>query len=307
MFQRLLCSLLLVVACGDADATDTTGPDGSSSTSSSSGVTSSGSAGESSSFSSSSSSSGGGGSSSSSSGGNNAGGSEPSSGCGLPATVGQNDRTITVDGVERTYSFRVPADYDANVPTPLVFVFHGAGSNGAGAVGSTLVIDGLASITLGPSSLSTFWSATTDLPLVDALLEALPQELCIDLNQRFGWGYSSGGFMVNDVAVNRPGVLKGIGVVAGGISAFGPQATPVWITHNQDDATVPISYGTTLRDTWIAANGCSTETVAVSPSPCVEYQGCSSGKPVVWCNPATGGHSPPSYTGEGLSGFFSSL
>lgn len=212
-----------------------------------------------------------------------------------------------VGGVERTYSFRVPADYDMNVPTPLVFVFHGAGSNGAGAVGSTLTIDGVASITVGPSSLSTYWSAGTDLPLVDALLESLPQELCIDLNQRFGWGYSSGGFMVNDVAVNRPGVLKGIGVVAGGLNGFQPQPTAVWITHNQDDGSVPISYGTSMRDTWIAANGCSMDTAPSGPSPCVEYQNCSSGKPVVWCNPPTGGHSPPGYTGEGLSTFFSSL
>lgn len=78
------------------------------------------------------------------------------------------------------------------------------------------------------------------------------------------------------------------------------------ITRNQDDMTLPISYGTNARDAWLLTNGCTSAAVPTDPSPCVRHEGCSAGHPVVWCNPATGGHGPPGYTGEGLSLFFSS-
>lgn len=235
------------------------------------------------------------------------GGSAPSNGCGIAATPGQQDRTITVDGQERSYSIRVPDPYDPAVARPMVFVLHGAGANGSQAVGSPLTIGGVVALTVGPSAAGQFWSAGVDMPLIDALVEALPQELCIDEHRIFAWGYSSGGFMANDIGCQRADVFRGIGIVDGG--GGGACSTPigVWMTHNQDDMTVPLSYGTAARDTWLAVNGCGTTTTPTEPSPCVSYDGCSAGHPVVWCSPATGGHNPPSYTGQGLSLFFSSL
>lgn len=240
-------------------------------------------------------------------GGQAQGGSAPSNGCGVAATPGQQDRTITVNGVERSYSIRVPDPYDATIVRPMVFVLHGAGSNGSGAVGSPLTINGVVALTVGPSSAGQFWDAGTDMPLIDALVAALPQEFCIDTNRLFAWGYSSGGFMANDIGCQRADVFRGIGIVDGGGGGVCPTPIGVWMTHNQDDQTVPISYGTSARDAWLTTNGCSTTTTPTEPSPCVSYDGCSAGHPVVWCNPATGNHSPPSYTGQGLSLFFSSL
>ncbi len=188
-----------------------------------------------------------------------------------------------------------------------MFVLHGAGANGSQAVGSPLTIGGVVALTVGPTAADTFWSAGADMPLIDALVEALPQELCIDEHQIFAWGYSSGGFMANDIGCQRADVFRGIGIVDGG--GGGACSTPigVWMTHNQDDMTVPLSYGTAARDAWLTTNGCSAATTPTDPSPCVSYDGCSAGHPVVWCSPATGGHNPPSYTAQGLSLFFSSL
>ncbi len=243
----------------------------------------------------------------SSNGGSGNGGSAPSSGCGAAAAPGQQDRTITVGAETRSYSIRIPDPYDPAVAHPMVFALHGAGSNGAGAVGSTLTIGGIPSITVGPTAAGQFWNAAVDLPLVDALVAALPQELCVDNAKLFAWGYSSGGFMANDIGCQRADVFRGIGLVDGGGSGLCQTPIGVWITHNQDDMTVPVSYGTGARDAWLQTNGCATTTTPTEPSPCVSYDGCSAGHPVVWCNPATGGHNPPGYTGQGLSLFFSSL
>jgi hypothetical protein len=88
----------------------------------------------------------------------------------------------------------------------------------------------------------------------------------------FAWGYSSEGFMANGIGCQRADVFRGIGV---------------WITHDQDDMTVPISYGTSVRDAGLQTDGCAPTTAATEPSPCVAYDGWSAGHPVVLCNPAT--------------------
>lgn len=244
---------------------------------------------------------------SASGGGGSGSGAGPSSGCGVAATPGASDHTIDVGGVQRAYAVRIPDPYDPSVPHPLVFALHGAGANGSQAIGTTLTIAGVAGITVGPTALGTYWSAFDDLPLIDALVASLPSELCVDTSHIFAWGYSSGGFMAQDIGCQRADVFRGIGLVEGGGSGGCPKPVAAWITHNQDDMTVPISMAEAARDGWLATNGCTMATQPTDPSPCVAYEGCSAGHPVVWCSPATGGHNPPSYTAAGLTAFFSGL
>ena len=40
-------------------------------------------------------------------------------------------RTLIVDGRERSYVFHLPPNLDANKPTPVVRLFHGAGASGS--------------------------------------------------------------------------------------------------------------------------------------------------------------------------------
>ena len=91
-------------------------------------------------------------------------------------------------------------------------------------------------------------------------------------------------------------------------AACAADSLPVWMTHNTNDGTVDVAMGKTARDQWLEHDGCDPGlTMPVSPSPCVQYSSCSSGLPVVWCEPATGDHAPPSYAGDGIWGFFQSL
>jgi polyhydroxybutyrate depolymerase len=46
-----------------------------------------------------------------------------------PLGPGQHTRTVSVDGLDRTYLVHVPKSYDAGSPHPVVLVLHGGGSN----------------------------------------------------------------------------------------------------------------------------------------------------------------------------------
>jgi polyhydroxybutyrate depolymerase len=218
---------------------------------------------------------------------------EPSDGCGLPAEVGAVTRMIEVAGQMRTFTVSIPDAYDPEVPHPVAFGFHGLGGSGSGYY----IPGGLdpAPIVVGPDAAPAggAWNTTGDLEFVDAILATLSSELCLDHARVFASGYSNGGFMADAVACSRADVFRGVAIMEGGSAGgFGCGQTAVWIMHNQDDMTVPISYGDTLHAQWIAANGCAETTQAIAPSPCVVHDGCSAGNPVVWCSPATGGHNP---------------
>ncbi len=48
----------------------------------------------------------------------------------LTFSTGRNEYTISVDNTPRTFIVYVPGGYDPNVPTPVLFMFHGSNQNG---------------------------------------------------------------------------------------------------------------------------------------------------------------------------------
>jgi hypothetical protein len=62
--------------------------------------------------------------------------------------------------------------------------------------------------------------------------------------------------------------------------------------------------GVASRDHWVAANHCGSQTKAVGPGTCVEYQGCDPSYPVDWCE-FDGGHTIPSFASQGIWSFLS--
>ena len=223
---------------------------------------------------------------------------QPSAGCGKAATPGIQTRTLVVAGQSREYGINIPATYDPGQPAPLMFSFHGSGATGPQAVGTTPSIGGVHAVAVGPTS--------GDLAFVDALLEAVSAELCIDRSRVFMVGYSAGGFLASSLGCQRHDVVRGIAVLAGGGGGCA-HPVPIWFGHNQDDPTVPISYGIAARDAWLAANGCAATTAPMTvASYCVRYTQCQQA-PVAWCSPATGGHRPPYEMWSSIAEFWSSL
>jgi hypothetical protein len=67
---------------------------------------------------------------------------------------------------------------------------------------------------------------------------------------------------------------------------------------------VPYSAGMEARDVFLKRNSCSAITVPVGSNGCVEYQGCDSDKPVIWCGTETGGHWYPNFSAQESKAFF---
>jgi hypothetical protein len=59
------------------------------------------------------------------------------------------------------------------------------------------------------------------------------------------------------------------------------------------------------RDQFLADYHCGTTMEPVDQSPCVSYDGCDSGYPVVWCLVDGEAHAIPSFAASGIANFFS--
>jgi polyhydroxybutyrate depolymerase len=245
-------------------------------------------------------------------------GDADSPGCGLePPENGY--RTLVSGGTEREYYLTVPSDYDPNTEYPLYFGLHGYGSYGLLFAdrwyGNTLSAWQEEVITVHPDALGedgdTRWdtSGDTDLVFFDDLLAQLKTELCIDEDRVFASGHSMGGLFSNHLGCHRGDVLRGIAPVSGAGPAFGGMFDPgcvgqvaAMVIHGTNDSTVDISSGEGSRDFWIERNGCSpdsTSPLSAEGFDCVEYGGCDSGYPVVWCTytDPEEGHNYPRETG----------
>ena len=256
-------------------------------------------------------------------GGSGTGGATSSTGCGQapPATA---PGSVDVSGVARTFIVDVPAGYDPDTPTPVLFGFHGMGNTGEAYrsqyQGNLLSTFGDEFIVVHPDALpnedgTTVWDMQggVDVDFFDAMVALLTATYCIDEDRLFATGHSAGGFFTNTLGCQRGDVLRGIGPQAGGGPMLFGGATCVgqvaaWISHGLSDTTVDISSGEGSRDHWAEANHCDTsQTTTPSPNyPCVEYVGCDAGYAVRWC-PHEGGHEIATFPPEGLYDFFSML
>lgn len=246
-----------------------------------------------------------------------------SGGCGQAAPfAGAMAQTIMVEGVERSYILALPDGYDPSHAYPLVFAWHGRGSNAdqARLYFNVEQASQGAAIFVYPNGLpladmndQTGWDldpSNEDFALFDALMDEMSATLCVDTGRVFSTGHSFGGYMSNQLGCFRGGVVRAIGLVAGGGPYGGGCVGQVaaWLAHGSVDMVVPFSEGENSRDHWAAANGCDAVTEPVAPPPCTAFTGCDDGFPVTWCAhdiPDFLGHTWPSWAGPAIWGFFS--
>jgi polyhydroxybutyrate depolymerase len=242
-----------------------------------------------------------------------AGSAATSPGCGNPAigTSRYERRTITVGGVEREYFLWVPRTYVPNRPYPIIFRWHGTTGNGTSGgleIEASVKEDALIA---SPSGLAGRWNldpAGPDVALFDALLAQLGTELCLDTHRVFSYGFSAGGNLTNLLACIRPTVIRGAAPVeAGPTGSNCTGRVAAWITHGTMDTTVTPARGIAARDRYLQLDGCSATAVPEPPSPCVRYQGCAPGYPVVWCQTDSDHNPQGPFTGPGAWAFFRSL
>lgn len=237
-----------------------------------------------------------------------------STGCGAPAKLTNGRRTINVNGLNREYVLDIPSNYNQNNPYKLVFGWHWRGGSANDVVGQGYYgmksLSNNSAIFVAPDRAAGTdgWTNANgrDIAFLQSMLTQLKSSLCIDESRIFSTGWSYGGMMSFAVGRELPTTFRAIAPVSGAFltpHVDSGSATAAWIAHGNNDTVVSQSSGAQARDAYLRANGCSNTTVPVQPSPCVEYQNCAAGKPVVWCS-FNGGHSQPSFYSSGAWNFF---
>jgi polyhydroxybutyrate depolymerase len=193
----------------------------------------------------------------------------------------------------------VPTGYDANKPYRLIFVWHPLGGSGSQIVSGGF--NGLKSLANNTAVFATadglngsnseasgtgWWNANGgDMKLVQAMLDKINGGLCIDQERIFTTGFSFGGMMSYELPFEFD-VFRATAPCSGktGVIPFVEKFTyPIAIMafHGDSDTFVATNLGKAFFDKFASRNKCGTQTTAVSPNGCQQYQGCT--VPSTWC------------------------
>jgi len=234
---------------------------------------------------------------------------DPSAGCGnTNPQTGSSGSPLMVSGHQ--YYVKLPADYDPNHPYVGLFMFNPTGNpinwaeqnagfeqNGAA--------QGAIRIYPHPANSSAGWGSG-DVSFFEPLYEEIIANFCVDKARMFAAGESSGGDFSSILGCEHADKLRGVAPCAtkpvNGYPLEASQRTctgqvTAVVIHGANDNVVGPENGPATRDFYLDLNHCGGESVPVpgytdSMSNCVEYQGCDSGYPVIWCL-----HNDPEYSG----------
>jgi poly(3-hydroxybutyrate) depolymerase len=243
-----------------------------------------------------------------------------SPGCGISTSLKSGNFTETIDGKSRKWMLDVPTNYDGSKPYRLIFVWHPLGGSGSQVVNggynglkslanNTAIFataDGLQGSNSETSGVGWWNAGGGDMKLVQAMLDKIKNGLCVDQERIFSTGFSFGGMMSYTLPYEFDD-FRAIAPCSGktGVIPFTEKFTrpvPIMAFHGNTDTFVATNLGKAFFDKYAARNTCGTQTQAVSPNGCVEYQGCSESS--TWCL-FNGGHTTWSEQPAAIWKFFS--
>ena len=132
--------------------------------------------------------------------------------------------------------------------------------------------------------------------LFDDTLKFAEANYCVDQARVFAIGYSAGSWMSIILGCNRADVVRAHAQVSGGLPMFIRPGVDcrgsvgALFIHDRDDPMNTINGGLAARDRVLRMDQCGTTTEPWAPSPCLSYDGCKPGYPVVWCETMGQGH-----------------
>lgn len=216
-----------------------------------------------------------------------------------PSKVTATDETITVLGTSRTYQLVVPKTYDAARKYPLIIALHGDGQDGPG-FRSVLTWDDVAgddaivAYPTGAVDLFTAYDMNPDQLLVAATIDDVKSKRSIDPTKIWGFGYSKGAFMLNEIQCRKSGVLTAMAFHAGSAPQAEPRdppmtgypicpgvmGLPVLATEGDRNTDIGADYAANY---WAMVNGCGGTRTPSTPAACYKTDGCPADKPVFYC------------------------
>jgi polyhydroxybutyrate depolymerase len=233
-------------------------------------------------------------------------------GCGTepPVTAtddpaGDVERTFDGEAGPRSYRLAVPADYDRDVPAPVILNLHGAGSNAVQqSVYSGLPHRGAERgfLVVTPDAVGGMWELApegADDVFLTALLDRIDTDFCVDPDRVHAAGISLGAWKASVTACAHPDRFASIALVAEEVAPAGC-ALPVVAFHGTADTVVPFGEGAdegvvvtgpntglpgveVNMPAWAAGAGCAAEKDVERIEPDVErwiYRDCPAGRGV---------------------------
>jgi polyhydroxybutyrate depolymerase len=239
-----------------------------------------------------------------------------------PHTPGQFSQTFEFQGVARTYQIYVPRLYVATTRVPLVFDFHGFGSNAIEQMvygNFKPLADRNDFLIVAPDgqganrhfNLSGEKGLQNDVAMVLALLDHIEATLCVDAARVYSTGMSDGGAMTSVLACVASNRFAAFGPVAVQLSPPSCGTHPVAMVafHGTADAVVPYNGGkvnccggAVVASTpkamagWAAHDHCAAKFTDVRLGTEVErrtWSGCTATSNVVLYSIDGGGHTWP--------------
>jgi polyhydroxybutyrate depolymerase len=194
--------------------------------------------------------------------------------------------TIMHDNILREYFLYVPASYDGNTAVPLVFCFHGYGSNasmnmtytnfrGIADTAGFIVVHPQGTLLQGTSHWNvggwTLGSTIDDVGFTNLLLDSISNAYNINSSRVYSTGMSNGGYMSFLLACQSSDKFAAVASVTGSMTpqtynACNPlHPTPILQIHGDADATVPYTGDPTwtksiddVMSYWVNHNNCNT-------------------------------------------------
>lgn len=208
-----------------------------------------------------------------------------------PSLVNVSNHNIDVAGDARFYVLSVPKSYDASRSYPLIVALHGDGQDADGFrkfldLDALSGNDAITAYTDRVVDLGTAFDQNGDQKLVAAVIAEVKSQFNVNARKVWGFGYSKGGFMLNELSCRKPGMFTAFAAhAAGAPSATADQCPgilglPVLMTEGDRDLGIGASFAAQY---WAGVNGCGMNLSASSPAECQRYDGCPSGKAVVYC------------------------
>jgi len=192
--------------------------------------------------------------------------------------------SITHDGMQRDYILYVPANYTGTLSVPLIFNFHGYGSNAEEqmwygdfrSIADTagfLIVHPQGSLHFGVTHWNvggwTIGSTADDVGFTAALIDSIAADYSIDLTRIYATGMSNGGGMSFLLACQLSDEIAAIASVTGSMTpeAYGNcspiHPTPILQIHGTGDGVVPYAgaiWSEPIDDVlqyWVDINNCN--------------------------------------------------
>lgn len=171
------------------------------------------------------------------------------------------ERSVVVDGLERTYLVHLPrAERKGGDGLPVVIAFHGLGGTGRGMrelTGLNAVADAEGFIAVYPDGKDRLWrvgefspDGVDDVAFIDALIDALAAEFPVDSRRMYVTGASNGALFSYNLACKLAGRIAAVAPVMGATMLAGlaedcvpAAAVPVVAIHGTEDPLVPFEGG----------------------------------------------------------------